>query len=512
MLAFLAHLALAPHPVVRPGAAGAARRRHPAGRAGAWCCWCASPRATAFPAGRSVVGPLAGALLWPIVSWLLLLPQRRARARADDLEPHRCSAPPSCATPSASCTQFQLRIGVAGVAVLVAFGLLAARFFYLQVVQHEHYARQGRGQPHLDRAGPAQPRPDPRPQRRGDRAQLLGLHARDLPAQGDERRAHDRRARRADRHHAARPRALQEAARGDAQRREPADPHAPVATRKWPSSPPTATASRASRSRRACSASTRTATSARTSSATWAASTQDDQAALEDEGVDANYRGTDYIGKAASRRATSASCTAPPASSRSRSTPPGAASARCSRTPAQPGNNVVLTLDMRLQQVAENAFGDRRGALVAIEPGDRRACSRWSSKPGFDPNLFVDGIDPQYWAELNTIARPAAQQPRDRRRRIRPARPSSRSWRSPRSRSASARRAATINDPGYFDLRRPALPRLQAGRPRRGRPVQVDRGVLATRTTTMLANDMGIDAIAALHEAARLRRAAPAST
>src|SRR3982750_777396 len=36
--------------------------------------------------------------------------------------------------------QFQLRLGVAGIAVLVAFGLLAARFIFLQVVQHQHYA------------------------------------------------------------------------------------------------------------------------------------------------------------------------------------------------------------------------------------------------------------------------------------------------------------------------------------------------------------------------------------
>lgn len=31
-----------------------------------------------FPGWALVVGPLAGAVLWPLVSWLLLLPQRRA--------------------------------------------------------------------------------------------------------------------------------------------------------------------------------------------------------------------------------------------------------------------------------------------------------------------------------------------------------------------------------------------------------------------------------------------------
>ena len=61
---------------------------------------------------------------------------------------------------------------------------------------------------------------------------------------------------------------------------------------------------------------------------------------------------------------------------------------------------------------------------------------------------------------------------------IRRARPSSRSWRSPRSSWASARRAAHDHRPGLLHLRRPALPRLQGRRPRRGRPAQVDRGLL----------------------------------
>src|SRR6185436_5200359 len=60
-----------------------------------------------------------------------------------------------------------------------------------------------------------------------------------------------------------------------------------------------------------------------------------------------------------------------------------------------------LTLDMRLQQVAELALGERRGAVVAVDPNSGGILAL-VSKPGFDPNLFVDGIDPQYWAELNT--------------------------------------------------------------------------------------------------------------
>lgn len=77
-----------------------------------------------------------------------------------------------------------------------------------------------------------------------------------------------------------------------------------------------------------------------------------------------------------------------------------------SRTPAISGNDLTLSLDARLQEVAEQAFGDRRGALVAIEPSTGEVLA-FVSKPGFDPNLFVDGIDSESWDLLNnSIDRP----------------------------------------------------------------------------------------------------------
>ncbi|HVJ60155.1 MAG TPA: penicillin-binding protein 2, partial [Burkholderiaceae bacterium] len=69
-------------------------------------------------------------------------------------------------------------------------------------------------------------------------------------------------------------------------------------------------------------------------------------------------------------------------------------------TASTPGNNLRLSIDIRLQEAIEKAFGDRRGALIAIEPatGDVLA---FVSKPSFDPNLFVEGIDPVSWDTLN---------------------------------------------------------------------------------------------------------------
>src|SRR5882762_5232115 len=125
-----------------------------------------------------------------------------------------------------------------------------------------------------------------------------------------------------------------------------------------------------------------------------------DQQKLEDDGVGANYRGTDYIGKAGVEAAYEAELHGTTGFEQVEIDAAGRGIRTLSRTASQPGNNVTLEVDMRLQQVAEIAFGDRRGALVAIDPSSGGVLAL-VSKPGFDPNLFVDGIDPLYWAELN---------------------------------------------------------------------------------------------------------------
>jgi penicillin-binding protein 2 len=71
-----------------------------------------------------------------------------------------------------------------------------------------------------------------------------------------------------------------------------------------------------------------------------------------------------------------------------------------------PGDNLVLHLDMGLQQAAMAALGDENGAVVAIDPVTGGVLA-FVSKPGFDPNLFVDGIDHEsYRALLRSPARP----------------------------------------------------------------------------------------------------------
>jgi penicillin-binding protein 2 len=74
--------------------------------------------------------------------------------------------------------------------------------------------------------------------------------------------------------------------------------------------------------------------------------------------------------------------------------------------PSTPGQNLRLSIDIRLQTLVEQMFGERRGALVAIDPRNGEVLA-FVSKPTFDPNLFVDGIDVDSWKDLNeSIDRP----------------------------------------------------------------------------------------------------------
>ncbi|WP_323119509.1 penicillin-binding protein 2 [Burkholderia alba] len=113
-----------------------------------------------------------------------------------------------------------------------------------------------------------------------------------------------------------------------------------------------------------------------------------------------NYKGTDYIGKVGVEQSYETELHGITGFEEVEVTAGGRPVRTLSRTQATPGNNLVLSLDIGLQQVAEQAFAGKRGALVAIEPktGDVLA---FVSSPSFDPNSFVDGIDQQTWDELN---------------------------------------------------------------------------------------------------------------
>ncbi|MCR5865926.1 MULTISPECIES: penicillin-binding protein 2 [Aquincola] len=135
---------------------------------------------------------------------------------------------------------------------------------------------------------------------------------------------------------------------------------------------------------------------------------QTEKKAMEDwdEDVQANYRGTEVIGKLGVEQSYERELHGQTGFEEVETSAGGRAVRRLKSHPSTPGNTLVLSLDIKLQALVEQMFGDRRGALVAIDPRNGEVLA-FVSKPTFDPNLFVDGIDYDSWKELNeSIDRP----------------------------------------------------------------------------------------------------------
>jgi penicillin-binding protein 2 len=131
----------------------------------------------------------------------------------------------------------------------------------------------------------------------------------------------------------------------------------------------------------------------------------------EDSTLAANYKGSEHIGKEGLEKRYERLLHGRTGYEKVERTAGGQAVRTLSRRDPVPGSTLVLSIDIGLQKVAEEAFGDARGALVAIEPGSGEVLA-WVSRPGYDPNLFVDGIDSQSWDLLNTSpARPLMNRP-----------------------------------------------------------------------------------------------------
>ncbi|TMP84655.1 penicillin-binding protein 2, partial [Pseudoalteromonas ruthenica] len=70
-----------------------------------------------------------------------------------------------------------------------------------------------------------------------------------------------------------------------------------------------------------------------------------------------------------------------------------------------PGEDLVLTLDVGLQQIAQHALKDARGAIVVMDPKDGGILALYSN-PSYDPTLFVHGISGQNYRKLLNPDRP----------------------------------------------------------------------------------------------------------
>lgn len=206
----------------------------------------------------------------------------------------------------------------------------------------------------------------------------------------------------------------------------------------------------------------------------------------------ANYHGTSYIGKDGLEKSYEKALHGVTGFEEVEVSAGGRAVRTLSRTAASPGNNLILSIDIELQKIIEEAFGERRGALVAIEPASGDVLA-YVSRPGFDPNLFVEGIDQQSWDGLNnSLDRPLLNRP------LTGTYPPGSTYKPFMALAALELGKRTpetsIADPGFFILGNHQFRDDKEGG--HGR-VDMYKSIVQSCDTYyyMLANDMGVDAI-----------------
>jgi penicillin-binding protein 2 len=214
---------------------------------------------------------------------------------------------------------------------------------------------------------------------------------------------------------------------------------------------------------------------------------------IEDSEQQAMYKGTDHIGKTGLEQHYEFELHGQTGYEEVEIDAGGRAVRSLKRIPPISGNNLQLTLDAKLQEITEQAFGDRKGALVAIEPSTGGILALVSN-PTYDPNLFVDGITPDNWKDLNDHpSKPMVN------RAVNGAYPPGSTFKPFLALAALEMGKRTpnqaINDPGYFNFGN-----HQFRDDKKGGHGVVDmyRSIVHSCDTYyyMLANDMGIDNIA----------------
>ena len=212
--------------------------------------------------------------------------------------------------------------------------------------------------------------------------------------------------------------------------------------------------------------------------------------AIEESEDPANYRGTDYIGKLGIEQSYEAQLHGITGVDAMETSAGGRATRRLASQPSTPGNTIQLSIDIKLQQLIEQMYGERRGALVALDPKTGEVLA-FVSKPTFDPNLFVDGIDHENWQLLNeSLDKPLLN------RALRGTYPPGSTYKPFMALAAlqtGTRSASTlINDPGYYMF----------GGHRFGSPENERGGIMDMRRAIVessnpyfysLANELGVD-------------------
>ena len=208
----------------------------------------------------------------------------------------------------------------------------------------------------------------------------------------------------------------------------------------------------------------------------------------EDE--QANYRGTEYIGKLGVEQSYEKQLHGITGVEQVETSAGGRAVRKLASTPATPGDTVKLSIDIKLQKLVEDLYGDRRGAFVAIDPKTGEVLA-FVSKPTFDPNLFVDGIDQENWQALNeSIDKPLLN------RALRGTYPPGSTFKPYMALAAletgKRRPEQAISDPGYFWF---GNHQFRDDKPGGHGTVDMYKSIVQSCDTYyyILANDMGVD-------------------
>jgi penicillin-binding protein 2 len=212
-----------------------------------------------------------------------------------------------------------------------------------------------------------------------------------------------------------------------------------------------------------------------------------------DESEDqANYRGTEYIGKLGVEQSFESQLHGTTGVEQIETSAGGRATRKLASTPATPGNGVVLSIDIKLQKLIEEMYGERRGALVALDPKTGEVLA-FVSKPTFDANLFVEGIDQENWQMLNgSPDKPLLN------RALRGTYPPGSTYKPFMALAAleTGKRNATtlINDPGFYMF---GGHRFGSPENERGGIMDMHRAIVESSNAYFysLANELGVDAM-----------------
>ncbi|MDR7306912.1 penicillin-binding protein 2 [Rhodoferax saidenbachensis] len=217
---------------------------------------------------------------------------------------------------------------------------------------------------------------------------------------------------------------------------------------------------------------------------------QSEKEKIDDSDDQANYRGTEYIGKLGVEQSFEHELHGITGVERMETSAGGRAVRKLASTPSTPGNVVVLSIDIKLQKLIEDMFGTRRGALVALDPKTGEVLA-FVSKPTFDSNLFVEGIDQENWQMLNeSIDKPLLN------RALRGTYPPGSTYKPFMALAAletNTRSATTlINDPGFYMF---GGHRFGSPENERGGVMDMRRAIVESSNAYFysLANELGVD-------------------